>query len=60
MCRLLYALLVIFSSPTIFARGEVADVFAALRQLIKDQNRLLKDQSAQLESLTRRVAALEW
>ncbi len=37
----------------------MADVFAALRQLIKDQNRLLKDQSAQLAPLTHRVATLE-
>lgn len=59
MCRLLYALLVIFSSPTIFVQGEAAEEVAALRQLIEDQNRLLNDQSAQLESLTHRVAALE-
>ncbi len=59
MCRLLYALLDIFSSPTIFAQGEAVDEVAALRQLIEDQNRLLNDQSAQLESLTHRVAALE-
>ena len=59
MCRLLYALLDLFSSPTIFAQGEAADEVAALRQLIEDQNRLLNDQSAQLESLTHRVAALE-
>ena len=59
MRRLLYSLLVIFSSPTIFAQGEVAVDVTALQQLIEDQNRLLNDQSAQLESLTRRVAALE-
>ncbi len=40
MCRLLYALLDLFSSPTIFAQGEAADEVAALRQLIEDQNRL--------------------
>ena len=59
MRRLLYSLLLIFSSPTVFAQGEVAVDVAGLQQLIEDQNRLLNDQSAQLESLTRRVAALE-
>jgi predicted porin len=37
----------------------VAVDVAALQQLIEDQNRLLQDQSVRLESLTRRVAALE-
>ena len=59
MRRLLYSLLILFSSPTILAQGEVAVDVAALQQLIEDQNRLLNDQSAQLKSLTRRVAALE-
>ena len=59
MHRLLYSLIVIFSSPYVFAQGAVAVDVAALQQLIEDQNRLLQDQSAQLESLTRRVAALE-
>ncbi len=59
MRRILYSLLILFSSPTIFAQGEVAVDVAALQQLIEDQNRLLNDQSAQLKSLTRRVAALE-
>ncbi len=59
MRRLLYSLLVLFSSPTIFAQGDVAVKVATLQQLIEDQNRLLNDQSAQLESLSRRVAALE-
>ena len=44
MRRLLYSLLVILSSPTIFAQGEVAVDVAALQQLIEDQNRLLNDQ----------------
>ncbi len=59
MRRLLYSLFVLFSSPIIFAQGEVAVNVAALQQLIEDQNRLLNDQSAQLKSLTRRVATLE-
>ena len=59
MHRLLYSLIVIFSSLYVFAQGAVAVDVAALQQLIEDQNRLLQDQSAQLESLTRRVAALE-
>ncbi len=59
MRRLLYSLLVIFSSPTIFAQGEVAVDITALQHLIEDQNRLLNDKSAQLKSLTRRVSALE-
>ena len=59
MRPILYSLLILFSSPTIFAQGEVAVDVDALQQLIEDQNRLLNDQSAQLKSLTRRVAALE-
>ena len=59
MHRLLYSLIIIFSSPYVFAQGEVAIDVAALQQLIENQNRLLQDQSVQLESLTRRVAALE-
>ncbi len=59
MRRLLYSLLVLFASPTIFAQDDVAVEVATLQQLIEDQNRLLNDQSAQLKSLTRRVAALE-
>ena len=59
MRHLLYSLLVLFSSPYVFAQGELAVEVATLQQLIEDQNRLLNDQSAHLKSLTRRVAALE-
>jgi predicted porin len=52
-------LLIVFASQCAFAQGDVADEVAVLRELIEDQNRLLNDQSTQLESLTRRVAELE-
>ncbi|MGI9248243.1 MAG: porin [Woeseiaceae bacterium] len=52
MRRLLYSLLIVFASQCVFAQDEVAGEVAALRQLIELQ-------SAQLESLTQRVAELE-
>ena len=52
MHRLLYSLVLVFSSSCVFAQGDVAGEVAALRALIEAQ-------SAQLETLTRRVAELE-
>lgn len=57
MRRLLIALTLVSSSA--FAQGDFAEEMAALRQLVESQNRLLAEQSAQLEELTGRVAELE-
>ena len=58
MRRLLYSLLIVFVSPCTFAQGDMVDEVVALRQSIEDQNGPLNDQSAQLASLTQRVAEL--
>ena len=57
MRRLLIALTLV--SSTAFAQNDLAEEMAALRQLVESQNRLLTEQSAQLEALTTRVAELE-
>jgi len=57
MRRLLIALTLVSSSA--FAQSDIAQEMAALRQLVESQNRLLTEQSAQLEALTERVAELE-
>jgi len=52
MRRSLYSILLILVAPCVLAQGDVAGEVAALRQLVELQ-------SAQLESLTQRVAELE-
>ena len=41
------------------AQSDIADEVAALRQLVESQNRLITEQSAQLQQLTNRVTELE-
>lgn len=48
-----------FLSSTAFAQSDLGQEMAEIRQLVESQNRLLVEQSSQLEALTRRVAELE-
>ncbi len=57
MRRLLIALTLVSGSA--FAQSDLAQEIAALRQLVESQNRLLTQQSSQLQALTARVAELE-
>ena len=59
MRPLLYSLLIVLASPCALAQGDVSEQVVALQKLVEDQTRLLNDQSAQLASLTQRVAELE-
>jgi len=59
MRRLLISFILVFVSGAAVAQSDLAGEMAALRQLVESQNRLLTEQSAQLNSLTRRVAELE-
>ncbi len=52
----IFALLYSTASP---AQDEAAEEISALRQLVKEQNRLISEQANRLEALTERVAELE-
>ena len=57
MRRLLIAFFLM--SGTAFAQSDVTQEVAALRQLVESQNRLITEQSAQLQQLAGRVTELE-
>lgn len=57
MRRLLIALTLV--SSTALGQTDLTEEMAELRQLVENQNRLLTEQSSQLQALTRRVAELE-
>ncbi len=57
MRRLLIALTLV--SSTAFAQNDLAAEIAELRQLVESQNRMIIEQTAELQSLTERVAELE-
>lgn len=59
MRRLLISLILFLVSGSAFAQDDLAEEMAALRQLVESQNRLLTEQSAQLQALSARVNQLE-
>lgn len=59
MRRILLSLVLVSASTAAFAQADMAQEMAALRQLVESQNRLLTEQSGQLQALTERVAELE-
>ena len=56
--RRILIILILFSS-TAYAQSDLSRETAALRQLVESQNRLLAEQSAQLQQLADRVTQLE-
>jgi len=56
--RRLLIVFFLFSCPA-YAQSDIGQEMATLRQLVESQNRLIAEQSAQLEQLTGRVSELE-
>ena len=56
--RRLLIIFFLFSCPA-YAQSDIGQEMATLRQLVESQNRLIAEQSAQLEQLTGRVSELE-